>query len=58
MSQKSKHLKTKLWTNFKPIKKSYFFTNFFEKEILSENRDIMAVVEAGGARDRVESGAG
>ena len=39
-------------------KKSHFFTNFFEKEIFSETQDISVVVEAGGARDRVESGAG
>ena len=42
----------------KTYKKSYFFTNFFEKEIFSETRDIRAVVEVGGARDRLESGAG
>ena len=39
-------------------KKSHFFTNFFEKEIFSETRDVRVVVEACGARDRVESGAG
>ena len=43
---------------FQTYKKSYLFTNVFEKEIFSETRDIKAVVEAGGARDRVESGAG
>ena len=39
-------------------KKSHFFTNLFEKEIFLETRDVRVVVEAGGARDRVESGAG
>ena len=39
----------------KTYKKSYFFANFFEKERFSETRDVKAVVEAGGARDRLES---
>ena len=39
-------------------KKSHFFPNFFEKEIFLETRDVRVVVEAGGARDGVESGAG
>ena len=39
-------------------KKSHFFPNFFEKEIFLETRDVRVVVEAGRARDRVESGAG
>ena len=42
----------------KTYNKSYFFANFFEKEIFSETQDISVVVEAGGARDRLESGAG
>jgi hypothetical protein len=39
-------------------KKSPFFTNFFEKEIFSETRDVRVVVEAAGDGDRVDSGAG
>ena len=39
-------------------KKSYCFTNFFEKHIFLETRDERREIEPGGARDRVESGAG
>ena len=42
----------------KTYKNSYFFDNFVEKEIFLETRDVRVVVEAGGPRDRLESGAG
>ena len=55
-SQKSKHSKTKLWTKCKPIK-SHIFSLISMRKRFSETRHIRAVVEAGGAKDRFESGA-